>query len=76
MTERRVSANRIRNLTQFNTENRSLTREAIETALLFFLWKVSNFLRLLSQNWSKRQAFHAMLFIVTTTQKKIFWKAS
>lgn len=37
MTERRVSANSIRNLTQFNTENRSLTREAIETALLFFM---------------------------------------
>ncbi|MGT2803013.1 TetR/AcrR family transcriptional regulator [Streptococcus henryi] len=37
MTERKVSANSLKNLTQFNLENRSLTRESIETALLFFM---------------------------------------
>ena len=37
MTERKISANSLKNLSQFNQENKHLTREAIETALLFFM---------------------------------------
>ncbi|MEX2803754.1 TetR/AcrR family transcriptional regulator [Streptococcus sp. H31] len=37
MTERKISANSLKNLSQFNRESRHLTREAIETALLFFM---------------------------------------
>lgn len=71
MTERKISPKSLKNLYQSNKEANQLTKESIETALLFLLEKKE--LKQISVSELVRKAgFLEMHSIGTTNQKKRF----
>ena len=71
MTERKISPKSLKNLYQSNKEANQLTKESIETALLFLLEK-KELKQISVSELVRKQGFLEMHSIGTTNQKKRF----
>lgn len=75
MAERNISPKSLKNLYQSNKEANQLTKESIETALLFLLVKKTSS-RFPFLNWSEKLACHVMPSTAITNPRKKFLKST